>query len=93
MPKIVSYSKNNKEIYAISFKSKNLSIFTQLYQLFYLNKIKIIPYTFYDLITPVSLAYWIMSDGSIAKNELILCIYSCFIPDVVQLINVLIIKF
>jgi hypothetical protein len=38
-------------------------MFTDIYDLFYVNKKKIIPVNIIDLIGPATLALWIMSDG------------------------------
>jgi len=66
---------------------------TELYSLFYLNDIKIIPNNIYELLTPVALAHMIMGDGSVQRYGLIICTDSYSLEDVVRLINVLIIKF
>jgi hypothetical protein len=60
---------------AIRFTTRQLSCFTQLHELFYVNKVKIVPrgpgigldsrtLNIEELLTPVSLAYWAMDDGS-----------------------------
>ena len=50
---------------SVRFTTRQLSCFTQLHELFYdINKTKIIPVNISDFITPVSLAYWAMDDGS-----------------------------
>ena len=57
------------------------------------NKIKIIPYNIYDLLTPIALAHWIMDDGVKRNKGLVLCTDSFSISDVVRLSNVLRIKY
>jgi transcriptional regulator NrdR family protein len=47
----------------------------------------------YDLITPIALAHWIMGDGSVRNDSLTLCTDNFTTQEVVQLMNVLIIKF
>lgn len=54
---------------------------------------KIVPNNIYDLLTPVSLAHWIMGDGNARPHGLILCTDSYSIEDVIKLMNVLIIKY
>jgi len=48
----------------ITFSTYTLPCFNELYNLFYLNRIKVIPKNIGDLLTPRSLAYWIADDGS-----------------------------
>jgi hypothetical protein len=53
----------------------------ELYNLFYVNGVKIIPNTLiYELLTPVALAHWIMGDGKARPSGLILCTHSFTIP-------------
>jgi adenylate cyclase len=48
---------SNKLRYNISFATRNLPCFNELYSLFYENRIKIIPSNIEELLTPVVLAY------------------------------------
>lgn len=48
----------------ISFTTYTLTCFNELYQLFYMSGKKIIPNNIGDLLTELSLAYWICDDGS-----------------------------
>lgn len=50
--------------YNLSFATLALPCFNELYESFYLEGQKIIPNNIADLLTEVSLAYWIMDDGS-----------------------------
>lgn len=50
--------------YNISFTTRNLPCFNELYSLFYNNRIKVIPSKIEELITTVSLAYWIIGDDT-----------------------------
>jgi NADH-ubiquinone oxidoreductase chain 4 len=84
---------NGKSFYSVAFRTRSLPCFTQLRLLFYPNGTKIVPENIFDLITPVSLAYWIMGDGSANKKGLFLCTDSFSFQDTVRLMNVLIIKF
>lgn len=49
--------------YAFFFNTMTLPCFNIFRNLFYVNGIKIIPSNIYDLLTPIALAFWIMSDG------------------------------
>ena len=67
--------------------------FTELYSLFYSDGVKVIPENIYELLTPVALAHLIMGDGSSSRHGLLLCTDSFTIPEVVKLMNVLIIRY
>jgi hypothetical protein len=41
--------------------------FTEIYSLFYKNRVKIIPHNIFDLLTPIAFAHMIMGDGSAEK--------------------------
>lgn len=80
--------------YSLRFDTRALPCFTILYDLFYINKIKVIPIEIYDLLCPVALAYWIMGDGTgNAFKGLYLCTDSFSTIDIVRLMNVLIIRY
>lgn len=61
---------------------------TELHSLFYVNKVKIIPVSIYDLLTPVALSHWIAVDGTHNGNGLRICTDSFSVPDIVRLMNV-----
>jgi len=67
--------------------------FTELRTLFYPNGIKAIPAMIFELLTPVALAHWIIGDGGARSSGLILCTNSFTIPEVVQLMNVLMVRY
>jgi hypothetical protein len=50
--------------YNISFGTRSLPCFNEYYDLFYKNRFKSVPSNIEELITEVSLAYWIMGDGA-----------------------------
>lgn len=83
----------------ISFSTLKYSNFNWVIEDFYVkinNKnIKIIPKNSYERLTAVSLAYWIMDDGSFnkTKSQLILCTDSYSKEDVLYLIKILTDKF
>jgi hypothetical protein len=45
-----------------------LPCFNYLWDLFYIDKVKIVPLNIGDLLTEVGLAFWIMDDGGIGSN-------------------------
>ena len=59
--------------YALEFSTRTMPCFTELYDLFYPNGVKIIPEDIYNLFTPVALAHLIMGDGSVRPHGLIIC--------------------
>lgn len=56
--------------YNLSFTTLSLPCFNEIYELFYLEGKKIIPNNRADFLTPLSLAYWIMDDGSFTGSGL-----------------------
>lgn len=55
--------RSNKIYFSWHFSTKSYPILTEIYNLFYKNRKKVIPVNIIDLIAPASLAMWIMSDG------------------------------
>ena len=45
------------------FSTKSLSCWNDLQALWYVNGVKVVPKNIFDLLTPISLAYWICDDG------------------------------
>jgi len=93
VPHLTTSTRAGKELNGVEFFTRALPCFTELHSLFYPQGTKIIPDNIYDLLTPVSLAHWIMGDGTARPHGLILCTDSYSIVDVVKLMNVLIIKY
>ena len=56
--------------YNLSFATLALPCFNELYNLFYFEGKKIIPNNIAELLTSISLAYWIMDDGSFTGSGL-----------------------
>ena len=77
----------------VTFITRALPCFTELYPYFYNNKVKVIPSNMYDLLTPVALAHWIMGDGTYKSQGLLLCTDSNTIQDIVRLMNALTIRY
>lgn len=66
-PKVITRKPDARtgNIYStISFKTLAYPCFNYWYDLFYINKIKVVPSNIASLLTPRALAYWIMDDGS-----------------------------
>ena len=78
----------------ISFSTRSLVCFTEIYSLFYNEGKKVIPQNIFEILTIEGLAHWICGDGSFVKGGgLYLNTQSFTVIENVQLINVLIIKF
>jgi hypothetical protein len=73
------------------FYTRGLPCLQECRSLFYINKVKRVPEDIFNLLTPVALAHMIMGDGSVQRHGLIICTDSYTIPDIVRLINVLMI--
>lgn len=95
--KLNSYTdkRTNKLYSSLFLRTKRLPLFTEYYNLFYSNGIKIIPNNIYELLTPLGLAHWIMQDGSFHKvsKGIVLCTDSFTKEEVLLLIEVLQEKF
>lgn len=95
-PLLIKRMLKGKVFYSLSFRTRQLSCLNELYNLFYdenkLN-IKIIKQDLFHYMNYVTLAYWIMGDGSKSKNGLILCTDSFSLKEVILLMNILKLKF
>jgi hypothetical protein len=76
---------------SIWFNTFSLPCFNELYKLFYFEGKKVIPLNIAELLTPLSLCYWICDDGGFNKvyGSLILSTQSFSLQEVNLLINVL----
>jgi heme/copper-type cytochrome/quinol oxidase subunit 1 len=96
-PYIVTTKLNNNNFKAIAFATRSFPCFTEYYNIFYKNKIKIVPIDLYELLTFESLAHWIMCDGtktlSPRREGITLQTQSYTIKEVVFIVNILIHKF
>lgn len=79
--------------YGLEFVTRSLPCFTELYEIFYVNGVKVIPNNIYELLTPVAFALLILGDGGFKSKGIYLCTDSYTILDVVRLMNVLIIRY
>lgn len=92
-PKLKIRSRFGKQNISWELNTRAMPCLTELYSLFYSKGVKVIPDNIYELLTPVALAHLIMGDGSGNRHGLLLCTDSFRIPDVVKLMNVLIIRY
>jgi len=82
--------KNTGKIrYNLSFATLALPCFNELYEAFYLEGKKIIPNNIADLLSEVSLAYWIMDDGSFTGSGLKLHTNAISLEELILLIKAL----
>ena len=84
---------NGKTFHALYFASRTLPCFTYYYNIFYKNKIKVVPLDLYNLLTYEALAHWICCDGTKTSKGITLQTQSFSIKEVVFIINILIYKF
>jgi hypothetical protein len=93
--KSLPHYKTGKVYSSILFGTYTLPCFNELYNLFYVSGKKAIPSTIGDLLTPLSLSYWIADDGCWNKvnRHVILCTDSFSLEEVEVLIEVLNKKF
>ena len=68
--------KDNKIYSATAFTTMQLPCLNEYRELFYQNNIKLIPDNIYNLLSPRSLAFWIMDDGSKHNQGLHISIYA-----------------
>ena len=74
---------------SIKFWTQSLPCFNQLYETFYVNGKKIIPTNIAEILTPVSLAYWIMDDGGFTGSGLKLYTNAFSLDDLNLLVDAL----
>jgi len=58
-----------KSYSSIRFNSYSLPCFNELYELFYVDGKKVVPSNIGELLTPLSLAYWIADDGGFNNRD------------------------
>lgn len=83
---------HKKEHIGLGFTTRTLPCITELYDMFYINNKKIIPYNLYDLLSWEALAHWIMGDGTYNSGVRIQA-DSFTVKELVFIINILNIKF
>jgi len=93
MPRLTGGVRGGKRFYGLQIETRSLLCFTELYHLFYVKGVKVIPQNIYHLLTPVALAHFILGDGSWRPHGLIICTDSYSVQQVIILMNVLVIKY
>jgi hypothetical protein len=92
-PNIRKRVRLGKESYTLRLTTRSLPCLTEFYNKFYVDRKKVIPKDIYNLLTPVALAHLIMGDGVAKSHGLLICTDSYTLPDIILLINVLIIRY
>lgn len=92
-PFLITGTRAGVRYYGLEFFTRALPCITELFPIFYIDSKKVIPHNIYELLTPVALAHLIMGDGTALPQGLILCTNSFSLPDIVRLMNVLIIRY
>lgn len=72
---------NDKIRYVVRFKTWTYSSFNWIYDIFYINNVKIVPSILGQFLTPLALAIWIMDDWSKVGEGLKLCTNSFSFAD------------
>lgn len=73
----------------VRFKTWSYSSFNWIYELWYKNNIKVVPFNIGEYLTPLALAIWIMDDGSKSGSSLKLASNSFTFSECSQLVKVL----
>ena len=96
IPLLIKRKFRAKIFYSLAFRTRQLLCLNEMYELFYDNstcKKKIIKPDLFHYMNYITLAYWIMGDGSKLGNGIILCTDSFTLKEVILLMNILKIKF
>jgi LAGLIDADG DNA endonuclease family len=83
----------SKKYYRMILATRNYFCLNELYDMFIIKGKKCVPNDIYNELSPVALAHWIMCDGSWARHGLIICTDSFTVKEVVQLMNVLLVRY
>lgn len=92
-PKEITSIVGGKRFSALQFRTRSMTAFTELYYLFYHDKIKVIPLNIYELLTPIALAHLIQGDGGVIRYGLVICTDCFSVQDVVRLMNVIMVRY
>ena len=83
---------DGKVSHYVRFKSFTFNNFNWIYELFYPNNRKIIPKCIGQYLTPLTLAIWLMNDGTLIKNKGIKFTSNCFTLTEVKLLSSLLME-
>lgn len=89
LPRLDISKRNNSINFCLRVQTRSYKFLTNLHSQFYDNKIKIIPIDILYYLTPRSLAYWAMDDGSKAKSGFYLHTKAFNIEQVYKLVAIL----
>ena len=96
-PKIVTRvdKRSNKTTESIRFWTRALPCLNYYHNIFYKDKVKIIPQNIGELLSEIGLAYWLMGDGFYRKDRggVVLCTDSYTLKEVELLVETLVNKF
>lgn len=92
-PRITNSTVKGKKHSALQINTRAMPCITELYNMFYVDGVKIVPKDLYNLLTPEALAHWIAGDGTRGTSGILLQTQSFTIKENVFIINVLMIKF
>jgi len=81
--------KGNKIYFSYKFRTWTYSSWNWIYEAFYQNKIKVVPSNIDQLLTPLTLAIWIMDDGGVHPSGMIISTYNLKLNDITLLQNAL----
>jgi F-type H+-transporting ATPase subunit a len=93
LPHLVVTTLNGQEFFGICFYTRAYPCLTKLHSSWYSDKIKVLPPTIFDDLTPVALAMWAQGDGTKRNNGFTFNTQSFTLQQVVFLLNILYIKF
>ncbi len=93
MPLFKQGIRAGRPFYGLEIGTRALPCFSELYDIFYVNGVKVVPDNIYELLTPVAFAHLIQGDGGFKSQGIYLCTDSYTLQDVVRLMNVLIIRY
>jgi hypothetical protein len=93
LPYSIKTTINGQVFYGISLQTRTYPCFTELYSIWYQNKVKILPLTIFEDLTLVALAIWAQGDGTKRNKGFLFCTHCFTIQQVVILINILIVKY
>lgn len=57
MPFFVKSTRNGKTHCGLTLSTRKLPCFNEIYELFYINKVKIVPDNIFEYLTPIALAH------------------------------------
>lgn len=86
-------TKRGKVFYNLTIQTRAFPVLTELYNIFYVNGVKIVPASLINYLTPVSLAFWIMGDGFSRGSGVAICTDSYTLEEIELIISALYVKF